>query len=115
MGWYYDKELTKLWDFDTMTVEKDTVLYAKWAVTVVEEPKDDVIIEDEEEIEPEEEETESRVPELLEGDDHEYPANTNSEEGASMLPVILCIAGGVVLVASGLLVWLFVARKRRKN
>lgn len=29
-GWYKDAECTKLWDFETDTVEEDTTLYAKW-------------------------------------------------------------------------------------
>ena len=29
-GWYKDAECTKLWDFETETLEEDTTLYAKW-------------------------------------------------------------------------------------
>ena len=30
-GWYFDIDLTQLWDFETMPVEKNMTLYAKWA------------------------------------------------------------------------------------
>ncbi|MEY9974480.1 putative repeat protein (TIGR02543 family) [Lysinibacillus sp. RC46] len=32
-GWYKDKELTQLWDFDQDVVKKDITLYAKWEKT----------------------------------------------------------------------------------
>ncbi|GAB0169938.1 hypothetical protein LSPCS325_33750 [Lysinibacillus sp. CTST325] len=32
-GWYKDKELTKVWDFDQDVVTKDITLYAKWSKT----------------------------------------------------------------------------------
>ena len=35
-GWYLDEALTSAWDFDLNTVEKDTILYARWVE--VEEP-----------------------------------------------------------------------------
>ena len=121
-GWYYDKELTKLWDFDTMTVETDTVLYAKWAPAVFETlPEEEVFQPIEEEILPqeeaEEEEIVSRVPRLLAGDDHTYPAAKKKvKEETDLLPFILLGIGGVVLLAgTGVLLWLFVLRKRKKK
>lgn len=102
VGWFYDSALTKLWDFDNMTVENDVTLYAKWEVETLVE--DDV----------EEEDTEyegGNVPTLLDGDAHEYAKEDN---GIAAWAIILICSGGVVALAGLTFVIIFIVRKKKK-
>lgn len=101
-GWFMDAELTKAWDFDTMTVESDVTLYAKWEKATNELETDVSLDED----------TDSNPPTMLEGDNHNYPVAA----GLSTWIIVLIVAGSVIaLLGVAALVWLLIVRKKRKN
>lgn len=102
-GWYTDKNFTKLWNFDTDTVECDMTLYAKWSV--------EVIVDEDTGADSEDENENGKAPNLLDAD--AVVIDKVENDGIqSWVIILICVGAGLVLVAAAFVVILLI-RKRK--
>ncbi len=105
-GWYTDKNFTKLWNFDTDTVEGDMTLYAKWSV--------EVIVDEETGADSEDENENGKAPNLLDAD--AVVIDEVENDGIQLwLIVLICVGAGLVLVAAAVVIILLIRKRKVKK
>ena len=129
IGWFADKELTKLFDFENTEITGPMTLYAKWKVddlSLEDSDKntddtndfDDFLIDDlQDDFDDELDEIDNGEKPIIDDADPVKRASGSTEENkSSNLVVILLIIGGSLLLAAGLFVLiLLLLRKKHKK
>lgn len=132
IGWYSDSKFKNLWNFETMTVESDMTLYAKWVVATADEDSlglgndensddsqlDDMLSDFDSDDLASDDVTEDgygSAPILLEGDKYDYPANAQDNGLSVWIIVLISVGGLLILSGTGVLVWWLIARKKIKK
>ena len=122
-GWYTDKELKNLFDYETAEITGPLTLYAAWK-------EDEIIVDDESNndmspiINPgdmfdDEDEIDNGERPVIDGADPVKGASSNNADSGNAfsenLILILAIAGGALLLAAGVVVLVVVLKKKRKS
>jgi uncharacterized repeat protein (TIGR02543 family) len=116
VGWYTDKALSNLFDFENTEITGPMTLYAKWKADEVFED-DDSLIDDDSTIDDDLEEIgNGERPVIDDADPIKQVSNKVTEENKSVNPlVIVAIICGGVLVAAGLVVVLILLLRKKRN
>ncbi|MBP3390679.1 MAG: InlB B-repeat-containing protein, partial [Clostridia bacterium] len=117
-GWFADKALSKLWNFDKDTVEGDMTLYAKWSVEVLAEENDN--FGDDQDTEDESEKIDNgKAPSLLDADkvviDKADDSAANTNNGMQLWVIILVAAGAAIALAAIVFVVIVLVRRKSKK